>query len=50
MDLNKYYNKEDDKFFFTQQQASDFAKNIAGDFNPIHNVGSKKFIVPGWFT
>ncbi|MFK5986932.1 MAG: DUF3581 family protein [Pseudomonadota bacterium] len=47
IDLKSYINQEQDKFSFSQQQASDFAKNIAGDFNPIHNVGAKKFIVPG---
>ena len=47
LDLNNYVNKEDGKFVFSQQQASDFAKNVAGDFNPIHDVGAKKFIVPG---
>jgi Protein of unknown function (DUF3581) len=47
MNLNTYINQEQDKFFCSQQQASDFAKNVAGDFNPIHNVGAKKFIVPG---
>ena len=28
-------------------QASDFAKGIAGDFNPIHDHDSKRFCVPG---
>ncbi len=32
---------------FTRQQASDFAKNVAGDFNPIHDIDSKRFCVPG---
>ena len=30
-----------------RQQASDFAKKVAGDFNPIHDVDSKRFCVPG---
>ncbi len=47
INLKSYINQEEDKFFFSQQQASDFAKNVAGDFNPIHNIGAKKFIVPG---
>ncbi|MFK5895036.1 MAG: DUF3581 family protein [Pseudomonadota bacterium] len=47
MNLNTYINNEQGKFFCSQQQASDFAKNVAGDFNPIHNVDAKKFIVPG---
>lgn len=28
-------------------QASRFAKEVAGDFNPIHDVGAKRFCVPG---
>jgi len=45
--LNNYYSEEGNKVVFTRQQASDFAKNIAGDFNPIHDVESKRFCVPG---
>lgn len=32
---------------FSREQASHFAKQIAGDFNPIHNVDYKRFCVPG---
>jgi len=32
---------------FSQTQASQFAKGVAGDFNPIHDVGGKRFCVPG---
>lgn len=31
----------------TGQQGNDFAKQVADDFNPIHDVGSKRFCVPG---
>ena len=47
MNLEKYYNLEDSKLSFTRQQASDFAKSVAGDFNSIHDVESKRFCVPG---
>lgn len=47
MQLEKYYNLADSKLSFTQQQASDFAKSVAGDFNALHDVGSKRFCVPG---
>ena len=47
MDLNNYYSTSDSKFQFTRQQASKFAKNIAGDFNPIHDQDHKRFCVPG---
>lgn len=47
MNLEKYYNREGSKLSFTRQQASDFAKTVAGDFNSIHDVDSKRFCVPG---
>lgn len=47
MRLDDYYSEDGDKVVFTREQASDFAKNIAGDFNPIHDVDSKRFCVPG---
>ena len=47
MYLEKYYNLEGTKLSFTRQQASDFAKSVAGDFNELHNVDAKRFCVPG---
>jgi hypothetical protein len=47
MNIEDYYQLEDSKLSFTRQQASDFAKKVAGDFNPIHDVDSKRFCVPG---
>ena len=47
MNLEKYYNLEGSKLSFTRQQASDFAKRVAGDFNSIHDDDSKRFCVPG---
>ncbi len=47
MNIEEYYKTEGSKLSFTRQQASDFAKNVAGDFNPIHDVDSKRFCVPG---
>jgi len=47
MFLDSYRKLEDQKITFTRQQASDFAKNVAGDFNPIHDVDAKRFCVPG---
>ena len=47
MNLEKFYNLEGSRLSFTRQQASDFAKSVAGDFNAIHNVDSKRFCVPG---
>jgi len=47
MNLEKYYNLEGSRLSFTREQASDFAKFVAGDFNTIHDVDSKRFCVPG---
>ena len=47
MNMDKYYHIENSKLSFTRQQASDFAKLVAGDFNPIHDSESKRFCVPG---
>ncbi|HED17901.1 MAG TPA: DUF3581 family protein [Gammaproteobacteria bacterium] len=45
--LEDYYSESDSKITFSRRQASDFAKNIAGDFNPIHDTDAKRFCVPG---
>jgi Protein of unknown function (DUF3581) len=47
MNPEKYYNLEGSRLSFTREQASDFAKSVAGDFNTIHDVDSKRFCVPG---
>ncbi len=47
MRVNDYYSEDGNAITFTRQQASHFAKNIAGDFNPIHDEDSKRFCVPG---
>lgn len=45
--VDSYYDEAGGKIRFSRQQASDFAKNVAGDFNPIHDPESKRFCVPG---
>jgi len=47
MRLGNYYSQVDGKTLISPQQASDFAKSVAGDFNPLHDVDSKRFCVPG---
>ncbi|MCL9783767.1 DUF3581 domain-containing protein [Vibrio sp. S4M6] len=47
MFLTPYFLKKDDQFQFTRQQASHFAKKVAGDYNPIHDEDNKRFCVPG---
>lgn len=45
--LDNYYSQNQNHIHFSRQQGSDFAKKIAGDFNPIHDVDNKRFCVPG---
>ncbi|MDH5354588.1 MAG: DUF3581 domain-containing protein [Gammaproteobacteria bacterium] len=47
MNIENYYQLDGTKLSFTREQASEFAKFVAGDFNPIHDVDSKRFCVPG---
>jgi len=47
MFLDDFYTTSNNKISFTRQQASNFAKQIADDFNPLHNVDAKRFCVPG---
>lgn len=47
MFLSPFYQKQANHVTISAQQASNFAKQIAGDFNPIHDVGAKRFCVPG---
>lgn len=47
MFLDPYYSKQDGHIVISAEQGSAFAKEVAGDFNPIHNPGAKRFCVPG---
>ena len=47
MFLQQYYSENHEKIHFSRQQASRFAKEVAGDFNPIHDPEAKRFCVPG---
>ncbi len=47
MFLTPYFSNQDNQFQFTREQASHFAKKVAGDFNPIHDEDNKRFCVPG---
>ena len=47
MNIEDFYRMEGSRLSFTRQQGSDFAKRVAGDFNPIHHPDSKRFCVPG---
>jgi len=45
--LDPYTSWADGRVRFTRLQASRFAKQVANDFNPIHDVEAKRFCVPG---
>lgn len=45
--LAQFHTEDSGSILITPQQASRFAKEIAGDFNPIHDVDAKRFCVPG---
>ena len=46
--LDKYYSKvSNEQLTITAEQASAFAKQVACDFNPIHDADSRRFCVPG---
>jgi hypothetical protein len=45
--LAPYYRRHQDTVVVSAQQGSGFAKDIAGDHNPIHDVDAPRFCVPG---
>jgi len=47
LDISSFATLTSQGMQFSQNQASRFAKGVAGDFNPIHDVGGKRFCVPG---
>ncbi|KAA1172830.1 DUF3581 family protein [Marinobacter salinexigens] len=47
MFLERFHAVENDHIQITAAQASRFAKEIAGDFNPIHDPDARRFCVPG---
>ena len=47
MIIEKFCSISNNKVSFSRQQASNFAKQIADDFNPLHDVDAKRFCVPG---
>ncbi|MCQ8103992.1 DUF3581 domain-containing protein [Methylomonas sp. SURF-2] len=47
MFLKEFYDTHDNSIRIAAQQASMFAKEIAHDFNPLHDADAKRFCVPG---
>jgi len=45
--LKEFYSGSNSCTQITAEQGSLFAKEIAGDFNPLHDVDAKRFCVPG---
>lgn len=47
MFLDPYFSSRNGLVRITAEQASRFAKEVAGDFNPLHDPDAKRFCVPG---
>lgn len=47
MSIQEFFSLENNQVSFSRTQASRFAKEVAGDFNPLHDTDSKRFCVPG---
>jgi len=47
MFIDRYYQQADGGVSFTREQGSDFAKQVADDFNPLHDVDARRFCIPG---
>lgn len=47
MYLNSFHQLDNQTITISPQQASRFAKEVAQDFNPLHDPESKRFCVPG---
>lgn len=47
MFLKKFYDVQGGSICIAAEQASMFAKEVAHDFNPLHDVDAKRFCVPG---
>ncbi|MGZ4960041.1 MAG: DUF3581 domain-containing protein [Methylomonas sp.] len=47
MFLKNFYDVRGDSICIAAEQASMFAKEVAHDFNPLHDVDAKRFCVPG---
>jgi len=47
MFIDDYFSETDGGIRFTREQGSRFAKEVADDFNPLHDVDAKRFCIPG---
>lgn len=44
---DRFHTIQDGRLYISASQASQFAKEVAGDFNPIHDPDARRFCVPG---
>ena len=47
MFIDQFAHQSGTRLSVSADQASDFAKTVSGDFNPIHDPGNRRFCVPG---
>lgn len=47
MFIDQYYTANNDRISFSREQGSNFAKQVADDFNPIHDIDARRFCIPG---
>jgi hypothetical protein len=47
MVIDQYFNEPNGRICFTREQGSNFAKQMANDFNPLHDADAKRFCIPG---
>lgn len=46
-ELSTFWSVDGDRLLISPEQGSRFAKEIAGDWNPLHDVGARRYCVPG---
>jgi len=47
MIIDQYFSEPGGRICFTREQGSNFAKQMANDFNPLHNSDTNRFCIPG---
>lgn len=47
MFIDDFFSTPNGNVCFTREQGSRFAKEVADDFNPLHDVDAKRFCIPG---
>lgn len=45
--LERFYHRDGNRLWVTAEQGSGFAKQVAGDHNPLHDADAPRFCVPG---